>query len=344
MKFRNLGKSGLKVSEICMGTMTFGSKGMFKDYGSTDIKESKELVDLAIDEGINFFDTADSYSDGRSEEILGKALGKKRKDVIISTKIRFGTGGKGVNDIGLSKYHIIEGCNDSLKRLKTEYIDVYSLHAFDPSTPLEETITALNDLVRQGKVRYIGCSNFAAWEVMKALSLSEKYGLEKFVTYQAYYSLASREVENDIIPLCLDQGLGLTCWSPLSGGFFTGKYRRGMTKPVGGRRSKPTNVTNIFAPINKDRGYDIIDVLDAIAKKHNVTITQVSLSYLLSKPALTSLVVGSKKKKHLKENINSVNLKLQKEDIIRIDKISEPFYSYPHWFKKTLWERDKVRV
>jgi aryl-alcohol dehydrogenase-like predicted oxidoreductase len=344
MKYRNLGKSGLKVSEISLGTMTFGSAGMFKDYGGTDINESKKIVDYAIDKGINLFDTADSYSGGKSEETLGKALNIKRKDVLISTKIRFGVNANNINGAGLSKYNIIKGCDASLKRLGTDYIDIYLLHAYDQDVPLEETLSAFDDLIRQGKVRYIGCSNFAAWEAMKALCISEKNGFDKFVTYQAYYSLASREVENEIMPLCLDQGLGITCWSPLSGGFFTGKYRKNKPKPSQGRRVDSENVTNIFAPVEEKKGYEIVEILEKVAAKHNATISQVSLSYLLSKKAVSSVVVGIKQIKHLEENIQSTELALDYEDLNLINKISEPYYPYPHWFKKTIWEKDGIRV
>ena len=344
MKYRYLGNSGLKVSEICLGTMTFTPQGMFKDYGGTDIVQSKKLVDFAIDKGVNLFDTADSYSDGESEKTLGKALGSKRKNVLICTKIRFNNGSGNINAEGLSRSSIIEGCNNSLKRLGTDYIDIYLLHAFDQMTSLEETISALDDLVRSGKVRYIGCSNFAAWEVMKALYISEKLGLEKFVTYQAYYSLASREIELEIMPLCKEQGLGITCWSPLSGGFFTGKYRRGKPLPEYGRRAKKENVTNIFAPVDIEKGYDIIEVLDSKSLKHNYTISQVALAYLLTRKTVSSVIVGSKKISHLEESIGSSSIKLEIEDINRIDKISEPAYPYPHWFKKTIFEKDGLKV
>ena len=295
MNYRYLGRSGLKVSEVCLGTMTFTPKGMFEDYGGTDISESKKLVDCAIDNGINLFDTSDSYSDGAAEETLGKVLGKKKQNVLICTKIRFNNGSSGVMAQGLSRYSIIEGCNNSLKRLGTDHIDIYLLHAFDQLTPLEETLRALDDLVRQGKVRYIGCSNFAAWEAMKALAVSDKHGLERFSTYQAYYSLTSREVELEIMPLCEEQGLGITCWSPLSGGFFTGKYRRDKPRPKSGRRVDPENVTNMFAPVDIEKGYDTVEVLETVAQKHGATVPQVSLAYLLRKPTVASVVVDLKR-------------------------------------------------
>jgi len=344
MRYRYLGKSGLRVSEICLGTMTFTPKGMFTDYGGTSLSESKKIVDFAIDMGINLFDTADSYSDGASEETLGKILRNKRNDVLICTKIRFNNGSGKISAVGLSRQSIIEGCNNSLKRLGTDYIDIYLLHAFDQTVPLEETLQTMDDLVKQGKVRYIGCSNFAAWEIMKTLCISEKLGLEKLTTYQAYYSLASREVELEILPLCEEQGLGITCWSPLSGGFFTGKYRRGRTMPESGRRIDIENVTNIFAPVENEKGFDIIEVLDTIAQKHNATIPQVALAYLLTRPAVSSVVVGAKKISHLEDNIGAPDLSLEKKDTEIIDNVSKPSYPYPHWFKKKIWEKDGLKV
>jgi len=331
MKYRHLGKTGLRVSEICLGTMTFTPKGMFEDYGGTDLDDSKKLVDFAIDNGVNLFDTADSYSDGASEETLGKVLGKKRDDVLICTKIRFNNGSGEINAQGLSKKSIIDGCNNSLQRLGTDHIDILLLHAYDQMTPIEETLVALDSLVQQGKIRYIGCSNFAAWEIMKALCASERLGIEKLVTYQGYYSLASREVELEIMPLCEDQGLGITCWSPLSGGFFTGKYRRGKPMPESGRRVDEENVTNMFAPVDVEKGYDIVEALDEVSKKHDTTIAQISLAYLLRKPVVSSVVVGSKKISHLEDNIKASDVVLDNEDIEKIDKVSEPSYYYPFW-------------
>ena len=238
MKTRFLGNTGVRVSEICFGAMTFGGKGYWKNIGQVEQKEANDLVNTAIEGGINFFDTADVYSEGRSEEILGKALGDKRKDIILATKVR-GRTGTGPNDIGLSRKHIIDSCDASLKRLGTDYIDLYQVHSFDPRTPLDETLRTLDDLVRNGKVRYIGVSNYTGWQLMKALAISEKQNLEKFVTLQAYYSLIARDLENELVPLSLDQNLGILTWSPLGGGFLTGKYRRGKPRPEGARRSNP---------------------------------------------------------------------------------------------------------
>ena len=240
MKMRFLGKTNFKVSELCFGTMTFGSQGFFKNFGGLGKQEVGTLVHMVLEAGINFFDTADVYAEGQSEELLGKALGERRKDIVLATKV-WGRVGTGVNDLGLSRHHIIEGCNASLRRLGTDYIDLYQLHGFDFNTPLEETLRALDDLVRQGKVRYIGCSNFAGWQLMKALAISYEWNLERFITLQAHYSLLARELENELVPLCLDQGLGILTWSPLSGGFLSGKYRRGQPRPQGARMSDPNS-------------------------------------------------------------------------------------------------------
>ena len=250
MRMRFLGKTGVKVSELCFGTMTFGGRSFFKYVGQLGQKEANTLVDMSLEAGINFFDTADVYSEGLSEELLGKALGKRRQSIILATKVR-GKMGPGPNDIGLSRRHIIEGCNASLKRLGTDYIDLYQVHNFDPDTPQEETMRALDDLVRQGKVRYIGCSNYSGWQLMKALAISDKRGWERFVTLQALYSLLARELENEMVPLCLDQGLGILVWSPLLGGFLSGKYRRGKPQPKGTRLSAPQPR---FLPARRGKG------------------------------------------------------------------------------------------
>ena len=270
MKTRFLGNSGVRVSELCFGAMTFGGKGYWTGIGQVQQKEADELVNMAIDGGINFFDTADVYSEGLSEQILGKALGNKRKDIILATKVR-GRVGAGPNDVGLSRKHIVDSCNSSLKRLGTDYLDLYQVHSFDPRTPLEETLRALDDLVRDGKVRYIGVSNFTGWQLMKALSISGKQNLEKFVTLQALYSLIARDLENELVPLCLDQKLGILPWSPLGGGFLTGKYRRGKPRPDGARRTDPTNQ---FLQFDEEKSFDIVDELEKIAGNHNATITQ----------------------------------------------------------------------
>ncbi len=327
---RLLGRSGLKVSELCFGTMTFGGSGYWKNVGTTQQQEADELVNIAIDSGINFFDTADIYSDGQSEEILGKALGKKRKEIILATKV-FGRMGKGPNDIGLSRHHIVEACNASLKRLGTDYIDLYQVHNFDHLTPLDESLTALDDLVQQGKVRYIGCSNYAGWQLMKALAISEKYNLEKFITLQSYYSLVARELEFELVPLCLDQGLGILPWSPLAGGFLTGKYRRGKPRPDSARRSVAEKQ---FLQFDEEKGFDIVDELERIAINHNGTITQAAINYLLRKPGVSSVVIGARNKEQLSDLLKTTEWEMTLAEVQRLDEISKPPRIYPYWMQE----------
>ncbi len=336
MKYRFLGASGIKVSEICFGTMTFGGTGYWKNIGTTNQNEANELVNLAIENGINFFDTADIYSNGLAEEILGKALGTRRQSVVIATKV-FGRMGKGPNDIGLSRHHLFEACNASLKRLNTDYIDLYQVHNFDPCTPLEETLNAMTDLVRLGKVRYIGCSNFTGWQLMKAIAISEKYNFAKFITLQAYYSLMARELELELIPLCIDQKIGVLPWSPLAGGFLTGKYRRNKPRPIDARRSNPENQ---FLKFDEERGYDIIEVLDKIAISHNATVSQVALRFLLEQKIVSSIIIGVRNKEHLLDNIKSSDLELSNEEIQSIDEISKPPRLYPYWMQEFV-QRDR---
>ncbi len=327
MNTRFLGNSGVRVSELCFGAMTFGGKGYWTAVGQVQQKEADELVNIAIDGGINFFDTADIYSEGRSEEILGKALGERRKDIILATKVR-GRVGQGPNDIGLSRKHIVDSCNASLKRLGTDYIDLYQVHAFDPRTPLEETLRALDDLVRQGKIRYIGVSNFTGWQLMKALAISAQQNLEKFVTLQALYSLIARDLENELVPLVLDQNLGILPWSPLGAGFLTGKYRRGKPRPQGARRSDPDNQ---FLQFNEEKGFDIVDELEKIVQNHNATITQAALNYLLRKPGVTSVIIGARTKEQLQDNLKTPDWEMTPEEVARLDQLSTPPRVYPYW-------------
>jgi aryl-alcohol dehydrogenase-like predicted oxidoreductase len=324
---RYLGKTGVKVSEICFGTMTFGGRGFWKSIGRNDQKEADRLVGMALDAGVNFFDTADVYSEGLSEEMLGKALGSRREEVILATKVR-GTMGPRPNDVGLSRHHILEGCHASLRRLGTDRIDLYQVHSFDPGTPLEETMRALDDLVRQGKVRYVGCSNFAGWQLMKALAISGRQGLEPFVTLQAYYSLVARDLENELVPLCLDQGLGILPWSPLAGGSLTGKYRRGDERPQGARRSDPDGQ---FLQFDEEQGYDIVEELDRIAKERGGTVSQAALNYLLAKPCVSSVIIGARTEEQLKENLGTVEWEMTPEEITRLDALSPPPRVYPNW-------------
>ncbi len=328
MKMRFMGKTGIQVSRICLGTLTFGGREFYSHIGTLNQKEAGVLVDIALDAGVNFFDTADIYSMGLSEEILGKVLGTRRKNAIVATKVR-GRMGSGPNDVRLSRHHIIEGCDASLKRLGTEYIDLYQLHSYDPNTPLEETLRALDDLVRWGKVRYIGVSNFTGWQLMKALAISEKHGWEKFATLQAQYSLLSRDIEYDLVPLCLDQGLGILTWSPLSGGFLSGKYRRGQPRPEGARLSDPNAR---FMGFDEEKGYDIVEELDRISKKHNGTVAQAALNYLLHKPGVTSVIISARTPEQLADNLKTTDWEMTQEEVARLDEFTRLAPLYPHNF------------
>jgi aryl-alcohol dehydrogenase-like predicted oxidoreductase len=328
MRYKQLGKSGLLVSELCLGTMSFGSDGHWKIIGSLDYERSKRLVDIAFDAGINYFDTADVYSNGQSEEILGKAIKDKRHEIILETKVR-GRMSREINDVGLSRKHIIESCERSLKRLGTDYIDIYVMHSFDPITPLEETLGALTDLVRQGKIRYIGASNFTAWQLMKALAISKENHFEKFISLQAIYSLVVKDVEYELIPLCEDQGLGFTPWSPLGGGFLTGKYRKDKPMPEDSRRTKEGQ--HNFIPINLEKGYLIVDALEEIARNHNATIAQAALNYLLQKPVVSSILIGATKPEQLQENLKATTWTMTADEVQRLDEMSKLPPIYPHW-------------
>ena len=322
MKYRPLANTGVFVSELCLGTMTFGSQ--WEAIGALDQKESDALVHRSLDEGINFFDTADMYSSGESEEILGRSLKGRRQDVVIATKVR-GRMGPGANEVGLSRLHIIQAAEASLKRLGTDYIDLYQIHRSDPETDIEETLIALTDLVRSGKVRYIGCSNMEAWELMQALGTSERRGLEAFKCTQSYYSLVGRDLEQQTIPLIQDQGLGLLVWSPLAGGFLSGKFTR-EESPDGTRRA-----TFDFPPVNKEQGFDIVDVMRPIAEAHDASVAQIALAWLLHKDAVTSVIIGAKRMDQLEDNFGSVDVTLSDDEMAQLDEVSKIPLGYPAW-------------
>jgi aryl-alcohol dehydrogenase-like predicted oxidoreductase len=322
---RYLGKSGIKVSELCLGTMTFGLHPRSKQWGELDQKDADTIVGMALVGGINLFDTADGYSVGQSEEILGKALARRRKDVVLATKVRVRTSPR-PNDVGLSRHHILEGCDASLKRLGTDYIDLYQVHRFDAQTPLEETLRALDDLVRQGKVRYIGCSNFAGWQLMKALGVSQMHNLERFITFQGLYSLVARDLENELVPLCLDQGLGILAFKPLGAGFLSGKYRRGEPRPKGARLSDGN------LEFDEQKAYVIVEELDRVAAAHNVTITQAALNYLLCKPAVSSVIIGVRTPGQLADNLKTTDWVMLPNEVAQLDKVSKPVPVYPYSF------------
>jgi aryl-alcohol dehydrogenase-like predicted oxidoreductase len=325
MNYRQLGRTGLYVSELCFGAMTFGGEGFWKVVGSQGQEEADKLVGRSMDAGINFFDTANVYSNGVSEQLLGKALGAKRSNVVLATKVR-GRMGPGPNELGLSRGHIMDSVHASLKRLGTDYIDLYQIHGYDPVTPLDETLRALDDLVHQGKVRYLGASNLAAWQLMKALGISENKGLARFESLQAYYTIAGRDLERELVPLMKDQHLGLMVWSPLAGGFLSGKYRREQQGPQGSRR-----VDFDFPPINKDRAYDVIDVMDGVAKEHDVSVARVALAWLLHQQHVTTIIIGAKNEQQLEDNLAATTLKLTPEQLTKLDAVSKLPDEYPQW-------------
>ncbi|MCF7885903.1 MAG: aldo/keto reductase [Candidatus Marinimicrobia bacterium] len=327
MKYKFLGNSGLEVSEMCFGAMSLTGKDGWSHIANVDQKQANRLVDLALDSGVNFFDTADIYSHGNSEKMLGKAIKDKRSETVIATKCGFRMK-TGPNSDGLSRRRIIEACEASLKRLDTDYIDLYQIHSFDFMTPLEESLSAFDQLIRNGKVRYIGCSNFSAWHLMKALAIQDNFGWERFISLQAYYSLVGRDIEWELIPLCEDQGLGIMVWSPLHGGFLTGKYRDNEKRPENSRLKGPEDAL----PFDKNKGFKILEELDEMAQDKNITIAQLALSYSLHKQGLTSLVVGVRNASQLKENIEAGEIKLTSDEMQALDKISEPYKPYPQWY------------
>ena len=328
MEMRYLGRTGLRVSSLSFGVMTFGGSrsDFFRAVGETEAEEARRQVDTCLAAGVNLFDTADVYSNGASEEILGQALGTRRSEVILATKLHGLMGG--VNDTGQSRHHIVRAVEASLRRLATDYIDLFQVHGVDERTDLHETLRALDDLVRSGKVRYIGCSNYSAWHLMKAIGISEREHLERFAAVQAYYSLVARELEFDIVPCCIDQNVGVLVWSPLSGGFLTGKVRRGHAPPEGSR-------TAAWGPPgglgNAEGALDTVEVLVEIAKARGVTPTQVALNWLLAKPGVTSLILGARTNDQLEDSLGAATWSLNDDEIDRLDLVSAVRPPYPHW-------------
>ncbi|WP_285567296.1 aldo/keto reductase [Actinoallomurus iriomotensis] len=327
MEYRQLGRSGLKVSVLTMGTMTFGGQGNFANVGDTDVDEARRQVDMCLEAGVNMIDTADVYSTGRSEEIVGEAVKGRRDDVLLATKVRMPMG-PGPNDAGLSRHHIVSGCEASLRRLGTDHIDLYQVHEWDGVTPLEETLEALDSLVTSGKVRYVGASNYTGWQLMKALGTADRLGYQRFVSQQIFYSPQAREAEYELIPAAIDQGLGVLVWSPLAGGLMSGKYRRGRTAPEGSRQLTDWNEPPVR---DEDKLYDTVDVLVDIAEGHGVSAAQVTLAYLLGRPAVTSLVIGARTGEQLADNLAAADLTLTEDERARLDKVSELPLIYPYW-------------
>jgi aryl-alcohol dehydrogenase-like predicted oxidoreductase len=330
MEYRTLGHCGLKVSTLTLGTMTFGGRGVFKAVGTTELEAAKRQIDRALDAGVNLIDTADMYSAGRAEEIVGEAVQGRRDDVLIATKVRFPMG-DGPNDAGLSRHHIITGCEASLRRLRTDHIDLYQVHEWDGLTPLEETLAALQQLVDSGKVRYVGVSNYAGWQLMKALGTAQREHLPRFVSQQIYYSLQERSAEYELLPLAVDQGLGTLIWSPLAGGLLSGKYRRGQAGPEGSRHVGDWDEPPVY---DEDRLYDTVDVLVEIAEGHGVSAAQVALAWLLGRPTVSSIVIGARTDEQLIDNLRAAELRLSAAERDRLEEVSRPPLIYPYWHQR----------
>ncbi len=328
MRYNKLGSTGLFVSELCFGTMTFGGSGLYGSIGSVQQAEADDLLARAFEAGINFLDTADTYSGGDSERITGQALknlATRRDEVIVATKV-FGNVGPGPNAQGSSRSHILDGAKASLARLQLDYVDLYQLHGFDPATPIEETLEALNDLVRQGLVRYIGVSNWAAWQIAKAVGISTLHGWTKFASLQAYYSLAARDLEREVVPMLKSEGLGLLVWSPLSGGLLSGRYKRDQQKHEGSRRSAIP-----FPPVDMDRAYNVIDALTEIAGQKHVSVAQLAVAWLLRQPNVTSVLLGTKRMEQLNDNLGAVDVIFTDDELQRLDQVSKLPIEYPGW-------------
>jgi aryl-alcohol dehydrogenase-like predicted oxidoreductase len=331
MEFRQLGRSGLKVPVLSFGTGTFGGGGeFFKAWGSTDIAEATRLIDVCLEADVNLFDTANIYSAGLSEEILGKAVAGRRDRVLLATKAAFRMGA-GPNEIGTSRYHLVRACEASLRRLGTDYIDLYQMHGFDAVSPVDETLAALDMLVRDGKVRYIGCSNYSGWHLMKSLSISERYGWARYVVHQAYYSLIGRDYEWELMPLALDQQIGTIVWSPLGWGRLTGHVRRGQPLPATSRLPKTA-----FAgpPVDDEHVYRVVDAIDEIAQETGKSVPQIALNWLLGRPTVTSIIVGARNEEQLRHNLAAFGWTLAPDQIARLDAASAATPAYPYWHQR----------
>jgi len=328
MRYRLLGRTGLLVSEICLGTMTYGGKGRWQPIGQLGLSEVEAQIKTALDAGVNFIDTADVYSEGDSEGLVGQALKNlklSREDLVVATKVRIRMG-PGPNQVGLSRAHIVDGVNASLRRLQLDHIDLYQVHGQDVATPMEETLRALEDLVRSGKVRYIGLSNHAAWQIMKAVSISQNRGWNRFESVQAYYSLAGRDLEREIVPMVLDQGLSILVWSPLAGGLLSGKFAENDKGPDGARR---TNFD--FPPVDRPRAFRCVDAMRPIATAHGVSVARIALAWLLHQPAVASVIIGAKTKQQLADNIAASGLQLSENELKSLDLASQLPPEYPGW-------------
>ena len=339
MEYRQLGYSGLRIPVLSFGCGTFGGKGdFFAAWGNTDVQEATRLVDICLEAGLNFFDTADVYSQGASEEILGKAIAGRRNSVLISTKATFPIG-DGPNDVGSSRYHLIQACEASLRRLNTDYIDVYHLHGFDALTPVEEALKTLNILVQSGKVRYIACSNFSGWHLMKSLAVSERYGWERYVAHQAYYSLVGRDFEWELMPLAIDQKVATIVWSPLGWARLTGKIRRNQPRPSVSRLHKAADPG---PPVRDEYLYKVVDVLDEVARETGKTVPQIALNWLLQRPTIANIVIGARSEEQLRQNLGAVGWNLTREQVARLDAASDVTSPYPYWHQRQFTARNPL--
>ncbi len=336
METRFLGNSGFKVPVLSLGTVTFGGK--IEDFGGTTADEARRLVDICLDHGLNCFDSADGYAGGESEEFLGKAIAGRRDKVLISTKATFRRG-PGANDVGSSRFHLIRAIDASLRRLGTDYIDLFQLHAFDARTPIEETMSTLDDLVRAGKIRYLGCSNFSGWHLMKSLAIADRHGWTRYVAHQAFYSLVSRDYEWELMPLGLDQGVGCVVWSPLGWGRLTGKIRRGQPLPERSRL-RSQRVVDIGPQIPDELLFGVIDALESVARETGKTVPQIALNWLLQRPTVSTLIIGARTEAQLLDNLGAVGWSLDAEHVTRLDRASERPKTYPYWHQAGFKERN----
>ena len=342
MDYRRLGASGFKVPVLSFGTGTFGGKGeFFQAWGSTDVDEARRLVDICVDAGVTMFDSADLYSGGAAEEILGEALkGRPRDSVIVSTKATFRVG-EDANAVGSSRHHLIDAVEKALKRLQTDYIDLFQLHGFDALTPVEEVLSTLDQLVREGKIRYTGVSNFSGWHLMKSLAAADRYGYPRYVANQTYYSLVGRDYEHELMPLGLDQGLGAVVWSPLGWGRLTGKIRRGQPLPA---RSRLHKTADAGPPLEDDYVYKVVDALDAVAEETGKSVPQVALNWLLQRPTVSSVIVGARNEAQLRQNLEAVGWNLSPEQVGKLDAASAKPATYPYWHQAGFAERNPPPV
>ncbi|PZR76987.1 MAG: aldo/keto reductase [Chthoniobacterales bacterium] len=339
MEYRQLGGSGLKVPALSFGTGTFGGKGdLFRAWGSTDVAEATRLVDICLEAGLSMFDSADVYSNGLAEEILGQAIKGRRDAVLISTKATFPSG-EGPNDVGSSRHHLTRAVEAALRRLGTDYIDLFQLHAFDALTPIEEALRTLDDLVRAGKIRYIGCSNFSGWHLMKSLAISEKYGLARHVAHQAYYSLIGRDYEWELMPLGLDQKVSAIVWSPLGWGRLTGKIRRGAPPPEKSRLSLKASA-DAGPQVDDEYLFKVIDAIDQVAGETGKTVPQIALNWLLQRPTVASVIIGARNEEQLRQNLGAIDWNLSEEQVSKLDAASELPMAYPYWHQVQFGDRN----